>query len=167
MKNENQTTTKTDAKKDNCIIEIEQTCYFTQITNQITKNNKLSDFAIRLYGYLKSHTNNFYLSYRTITNYLNISRDKLNKGINELKKSGFLEIKELKGKNQYKYILHDKPSNKDYEIVNNIEKNGYIDFSIYDIELIIKLLNNRHIDIESREKLKQKLDNITKYNVYK
>ena len=132
---------------------------FIIVSHNIAKNTKLSDFAIRLYAYLKSHSENFYLSYSTIAKYLKISEDKVKKGIRELKQSGFLEI-ERKG-NEFIYKLYDTTANEEYKIIDAIEKDA-LNYS--DIHLIYRIINNQKVSQETRQKVADKLSKILKTN---
>lgn len=140
---------------NNKIIQIKSETNFAQITYNITKGNKLTDFATRLYGYLKSHNENFYISYSAIAKHYKISEFKVKQAIKELKQSGFLEI-ERQG-NNFIYKLYNDTENEEYKINESI-KNNQLDFT--DVETIYKILNNEKITAETREKIKNKLNDI-------
>lgn len=153
----------TETKQTNQIIQIRnQQNNFVIISNEIARNKRLTDSAKALYLYLKSHNENFYISIRTIANYLNWSDYKLKYVIKELKQSGFLEI-ERKG-NHFIYKIYDTTANDEYKIKDAIE-NNYLDFS--DIELIYRILNDKKITQELKEQIKDKLDKILHTNIYK
>lgn len=100
----------------------ESKSHFAIISYQITLNKKLSDNAKSLYIYLKSHSEYFYLSQRTIAKYLNKSVMTIARAINELKTCGFLEIERKPNTNEYKYILLDTPTNEDYKINEKLNR---------------------------------------------
>ena len=86
---------------------------FVIVSHNIARNQYLSDSAKSLYIYLKSHSENFYLSQRQIANYFDISMHKIELAMLELKENGFLKIEKLENKNQWRYILLDNPTLKD------------------------------------------------------
>lgn len=131
--------------------------HFVIISHNIARNTKLSDSAKSLYIYLKSHSENFILSYRRIANHFNISEWKIKTAIKELKQSGFLQIEKKPNSNEYKYILLDNPTNEEYKIAEQLATNQ---LNFADIDNIIKILNNKRISKETREKINEKLQAI-------
>ena len=116
---------------------------FDLLTRNISRNNKLSDGAIRLYVYLNSHSENFNLSYESIANYLNKSVKTIQRLINELKESGFLVLERKENKNTYYYKLMQSPK---LEQLNDFSKenvlNAYWHNIIDDKDILYMLRKN-------------------------
>ena len=96
---------------------------FDLLTRNISRNNKLSDGAIRLYAYLNSHSENFNLSAQSIANYLHKSIRTINTFIAELKQSGFLVLDRKENSNTYYYKLMQSPK---LEEINDFSKENVL-----------------------------------------
>lgn len=147
----------TENREKRLILEMESS-HFAQISHNITKNKKLSDFAVRLYGYLKSHNETFIISKRKIATYYNKGESTIQRALNELKKAGFLEVKKI-NKNEYKYILYNSPKNKEYAIIQEINTNG-LNNLISNIKDIYNILNNKEITKDTKQLINDKLQKI-------
>lgn len=137
---------KTPKNQDKKLTITQEQDGFVMIPYTIAKNNKLSDSAIRLYTYLKSHTQNFNLSYQSIANYLHKSESTIKRTIDELKDNGFLVLKRKENKNTYHYELVNSPK---LEQINDFSKENILNAfynNILDIKDILSLLQRKYID---------------------
>lgn len=147
------------AKETNQKIIIEK-IHSDPVSQQISKNKKLSFGAKAIYIYLNSHNENFYLSMDSIAYYLQVSKETIKRYIRELKKAGFLIVERIPNKNIYKYTCLMSPSNKDYLVQEKLE-NGQI------IELASELneiMNNPTITQETKDKVLTEIQKILKTN---
>ncbi|GAA7075228.1 hypothetical protein HpBGD3_14400 [Helicobacter pylori] len=66
-------------------------CY-TQISNDICDDERVSDISIAIYAYIKKHATTFKLCLEDIAKRFNRSLPTVNKYLNELKDLGYLEF---------------------------------------------------------------------------
>ncbi len=89
---------------------------YTQISNDIFDDERVSDIAIAIYGYIKKHATTFKLCIEDIAKRFNRSAPTIHKYLNELKDLGYIEF-ERERKNDgtfsrfFRFIMGNFPKN--------------------------------------------------------
>ncbi|WQZ93396.1 helix-turn-helix domain-containing protein [Helicobacter pylori] len=89
---------------------------YTQISNDICDDERVSDIAIAVYAYIKKHATNFKLCIEDIAKRFNRSDKTIYKYLNELKELGYIEFERERKKNGtfskfFHFIMGNFPKN--------------------------------------------------------
>ncbi|WQY81436.1 winged helix-turn-helix domain-containing protein [Helicobacter pylori] len=100
---------------------------YTQISNDICDDERVSDIAIAIYAYIKKHATTFKLCLEDIAKRFNRSLPTVHKYLNELKDLGYLEFERERNSNGtfgkfFRFIMSNFPKNPSEKQAKNQAK---------------------------------------------
>ena len=77
---------------------------YSKMDNQVARNNKISDYSYRLYGFIAGFKNGFQLSDEYIAKSLGWTRSKVQRAKRDLKDADLIEIEKIDKRTYFMYI---------------------------------------------------------------
>lgn len=124
---------------------------YTQISNEIIEDKRLSTSAFVFFCQLKSLSENFTFNRKTLSKLFNRSERQIANCITQLKKYNYLKIKHDKDKKIYIYELIDNPSLLNIKQTKPKPTNIEINKTISSIEYAREQINKLNIDITTKQ----------------